>query len=215
MFVCCRKDPKFKPKSTKVKYTEKRFGDLNIMYDVLQAYTSNYQVQITMNNDHPLGRLDHWNVSFDWMRGEFIHSLRGAYTHLKDPSKCIYGEQGKYYQDFDFSTVANCERRPVISDLPREMKNDDKVGKLPYCCRNGTVLPKTMNESESRSIFQMQVFKIPPDMNRTAIYPPQNWQVTGILNPVYKCGAPMRVEPSDFPDPSGLQVNITNNIMQW
>ncbi|KAL2943755.1 COBRA-like protein 10 [Bienertia sinuspersici] len=171
-------DKKFKA-NAKVKYSRKKKGDLNIMYDILQAYGNNYLGQVTMDNDHPLGRLDHWNLTWEWMRGEFIYSMKGAYTHLKDPAQCIYG--------------------------PAE---DEKVGKLPYCCRNGTVLPKTMNESESRTMFQLQVFKLPPDLNRTALYPPQNWKLTGVLNPDYKCGPPMRVEASEFPDPSGLQAKV-------
>lgn len=176
------------------------------MYDVMQAFGNNYLAQVTMDNDHPLGRLDHWNLTWEWMRGEFIYTMRGAYTRLKDPAQCLYGPAGQYYSDMDFTQVMNCEKKPIISDLPAEKKEDEKVGKLPYCCKNGTVLPKTMNESESRSIFQVQVFKIPPDMNRTALYPPQNWKLSGVLNPNYKCGPPMRVEPSEFPDPSGLQV---------
>ncbi|KNA13723.1 hypothetical protein SOVF_114240 [Spinacia oleracea] len=207
IYVCCRKDKKFKV-NNRLKYTRKKFGDLNIMYDVLQTSGNNYMAQVTMDNDHPLGRLDHWNLTWEWMRGEFISTMRGAFTHLKDPAQCIYGPAGQYYQDMDFTQVMNCERNPVISDLPAEMKDNEKIGKLPYCCRNGTVLPKTMNETESRSIFQMQVFKIPPDMNRTALYPPQNWKPTGVLNPNYKCGPPMRVEPSEFPDPSGLQAKV-------
>ncbi|GAB2229972.1 hypothetical protein Droror1_Dr00014228 [Drosera rotundifolia] len=213
MYMCCRKDKKFKPKKM-TKFAQRKYGDLNIMYDVLQAYGNNYQAQVTLDNDHPLGRLDHWNLTWEWMRGEFIYSMRGAFTHETDPSECIYGTAGQYYQDFDFSKVNNCERKPSISDLPREMKDDDKVGKLPYCCRNGTILPKTMNESESRSIFQLQVFKLPPDLNRTALYPPQNWKINGLLNPQYKCGAPVRVDPTEFPDPSGLN-SKTLAIASW
>ncbi|KAL9236348.1 hypothetical protein vseg_011031 [Gypsophila vaccaria] len=213
MYVCCRKDKKFKA-NTKIKYSKKRFGDLNIMYDILQAYGNNYQAQVTMENDHPLGRLDHWNLTWEWMRGEFIFSMRGAFTHLKDAAQCIYGPQGQYYQDMDFSNVVSCDKKPVIADLPAEKKDDEKVGKLPFCCRNGTVLPKTMNESESRSIFQLQVFKLPPDLNRTALYPPQNWRLSGVLNPDYKCGPPMRVEASEFPDPSGLQAKVAA-VASW
>ncbi|XP_021758813.1 COBRA-like protein 10 [Chenopodium quinoa] len=207
IYLCCRKDKKFKV-NNKLKYSRKKTGDLNIMYDVLQTNGNNYLAQVTMENDHPLGRLDHWNLTWEWMRGEFISTMRGAFTHLKDPAQCIYGPAGQYYQDMDFTQVMNCERKPIMSDLPAEKKDDEKVGKLPFCCRNGTVLPKTMNESESKSVFQLQVFKIPPDMNRTALYPPQNWKLTGVLNPDYKCGPPMRVEPSEFPDPTGLQAMV-------
>ncbi|GAB4849657.1 COBRA-like protein 10 [Ancistrocladus abbreviatus] len=197
MYMCCRKDKKFKPKVTKTKFAQRRYGDLNFMYDILQAYGNNYMAQVTIDNDHPLGRLDHWNLTWEWMRGEFIYSMRGAFTRMTDPSECVYGTAGQYYQDLDFSKVTNCQKKPIISDLPREMKDDDKLGKLPYCCRNGTILPKTMNESESRSIFQLQ-----------------NWKINGVLNPQYKCGPAVRVDPTEFPDPSGLNAK-TLAVATW
>ncbi|KAI3437100.1 uncharacterized protein J3R85_005841, partial [Psidium guajava] len=205
MLMCCVKDKKKKVKQMKTKFLPRQYGDLTFTYDVLQAYAGNYLAQVTIDNNHPLGRLDHWNLTWEWMRGEFIHSMRGAYTHKKDPSECIYGAAGQYYKDFDFSQVMNCEKKPVIADLPADRANDTQVGKLPYCCRNGTILPAFMDESKSRSIFQLQVYKIPPDMNRTALTPPQRWKIVGVLNPEYKCGAPIRVDPTQFPDPSGLQ----------
>ncbi|KAA8523718.1 hypothetical protein F0562_010141 [Nyssa sinensis] len=212
--VCCKKDPKFKVKSTKTKFLPRRYGDLSFTYDVLQAFGGNYLAQVTIDNNHPLGRLDHWNLTWEWMRGEFIYSMRGAYTHKKDPSECIYGAQGEYYKDFDFTQVMNCQKKPIIADLPTEMANDEKVGKLPYCCRNGSLLPTTMNETKARAIFQLQVYKMPPDLNRTALNPPQNWKINGVLNPDYKCGAPIRVDPSEFPDPSGLQAT-SSAVASW
>ncbi|KAG5551116.1 hypothetical protein RHGRI_009515 [Rhododendron griersonianum] len=197
-------DPKFKTKVTKTKFMPRQYGDLSLTYDVLQAYEGYYQAQVTMDNFHPLGRLDHWNLTWEWMRGEFIYTMRGAYTHKKDSSDCIYGPQGQYYQSFDFTPVMNCERKPIIADLPAERVNDDKVGKLPYCCRNGSLLPTIMNETQSRSIFQLQVQKMPPDLNRTAFYPPQRWKINGVLNPEYKCGPPIRIDPTEFSDTSGL-----------
>ncbi|XP_030522750.2 COBRA-like protein 10 [Rhodamnia argentea] len=214
MLVCCVKDKKKKVKQTKNKFLPRQYGDLTFTYDVLQAYSGNYLAQVTIDNNHPLGRLDHWNLTWEWMRGEFIYSMRGAYTHKKDPSECIYGAAGQYYKDFDFSQVMNCEKKPIIADLPADRANDTQVGKLPYCCRNGTILPAFMDESKSRSIFQLQVYKIPPDMNRTALTPPQRWKIDGVLNPEYKCGAPIRVDPTQFPDPSGLQAT-SSAIASW
>ncbi|CAA6675706.1 unnamed protein product [Spirodela intermedia] len=46
--------------------------------------------------------------------------MKGAYTHLKDASSCIYGEASTFYQSLDFAAVLNCQRRPVIADLPPE-----------------------------------------------------------------------------------------------
>ncbi|XP_019183069.1 PREDICTED: COBRA-like protein 10 [Ipomoea nil] len=215
MSVCCKKDPKFKPKKEKkTKFLPKQAADLSFTYDVLSAYENKYQVQVTIDNDSPLGRLDQWNLTWQWMRNEFIYTMKGAFPHVKDPSQCIYGPQGKYYQDFDFTNVLNCQPRPVISDLPPQFVDDKKIGKLPFCCRNGTLLPKTMNKTKSKSIFQMEVFKLPPDLNRTAITPPQKWKITGRLNPTYKCGPPMRIDPSEFPDPMGTAMTTTA-VASW
>ncbi|ONI13141.1 hypothetical protein PRUPE_4G205300 [Prunus persica] len=215
MFVCCRKDPKFKAKKIeKTKFMPKQNGDLSITYDVLQTFANNYLAQVTIDNIHPLGRLDHWNITWEWMKGEFINNMRGAYTHKKDSTECLYGMAGKFYKDLDFSQVMNCEKRPVITDLPADRKDDPKVGKLPRCCRNGTILPGLMDKSQSQSIFQLQVFKLPPDDNRTALTPPQKWKINGALNPSYKCGPPIRIDPTQFPDPSGLQATSAS-VASW
>ncbi|KAH0751413.1 hypothetical protein KY285_004561 [Solanum tuberosum] len=214
MQMCCKKDPKFKPKNTSIKFMERQNGDLSFTYDVLSAFENKYQAQVTIDNISPLGRLDRWNLTWEWMRNEFIYSMKGAYTHKKDPSECIYGPQGQYYKDFDFSVVMSCQKKPVISDLPPEMENNDKLGKLPFCCKNGALLPTTMNGTKARSIFQMEVFKLPPDMNRTALYPPQNWKIEGRVNPSYKCGPPIRVDPTGFPDPSKIGITL-NAVASW
>lgn len=51
-------------------------------------------------------------------------------------------------------------------------------------------------------------------MNRTALNPPERWKIVGLLNPDYKCGPPIRVEETEFPDPSGLQAT-TSAIASW
>ncbi|OMO76713.1 Glycosyl-phosphatidyl inositol-anchored, plant [Corchorus capsularis] len=205
MYVCCVKDPKFKAKELKSKFLPRQKGDLSISYDVTQAYGNNYMAQVTIQNSNPLGRLDHWNLTWEWMRGEFIYSMKGAYVRDVDHGGCLYGLAGQYYKEMDFSQVLNCQKKPIIFDLPAEKANDTQLGKIPFCCKNGTVLPETMDGSKSKSVFQVQVFKIPPDLNRTAIYPPQKWKIEGVLNPDYKCGAPIRVDPTQTPDSNGLQ----------
>ncbi|GAV60659.1 COBRA domain-containing protein [Cephalotus follicularis] len=214
MYVCCKKNPKYKQKPIKTKYLPRQNGDLSLTYDVLQSFSGNYLAQVTIDNNNPLGRLDHWNLTWEWMRGEFIYSMKGAYTHKRDISECIYGPTGLYFKDFDFTNVMNCEKRPVISDLPAEFKNDSKVGRLPFCCRNGTVLPTLMDETQARSIFQLLVYKMPADSSRTTLTPPQKWHINGVINPDYKCGPPIRVDPTEFPDPSGLQSTSTA-IASW
>ncbi|XAR49666.1 hypothetical protein NMG60_11032932 [Bertholletia excelsa] len=205
MQVCCTKDPKFKTNiTTDEEFLPRQNGDLSIMYDVIRAYDSNYWAQVTISNNNPLGRLDNWKLSWDWMRDEFIYTMKGAYPFLVDSSDCIFGRQGQYYKELDFSNVLNCERRPTLIDLPVEKTNDTTLGMIPFCCRNGTILPPQMDPSKSNSSFQINVFKMPPDMNRSQLSPPQNWKINGTLNPDYICGPPMRVSPSLFPDSSGL-----------
>lgn len=208
--VCCMPDPDFN--NTEIidnEFLPRQNGDLTIMYDVIRSYSSNYMAQVTMENHNPLGRLDNWKLSFDWMRDEFIDTMTGAYPSLVDSSDCIEGPQAKYYQALDFSNVLSCARRPTIIDLPLTKYNDSAFGFKPYCCRNGTILPKSMDPSKSISAFQMQVYKMPPDLNISALSPPQNWRISGSLNPDYKCGPPVRVSPSQFVDPSGLPANKT------
>lgn len=214
MYACCVKDPKYKVNATKTKFLARQTGDLTFSYDVIKAYTDNYLAQVTIENGSPLGRLDHWNLTWEWMRGEFIYTMRGAYTHKIDYGDCIYGSAAKQYSSLDFSQVMNCEKRPVITDLPRDRANDSGVGKIPYCCRNGTILPAIMDPSQSKSVFQVQVYKLPPDMNQTALHPPEKWEIVGALNPDYKCGPPKRVDPTEFPDTNGLQV-VTLAIASW
>ncbi|ONK63295.1 uncharacterized protein A4U43_C07F13490 [Asparagus officinalis] len=72
-----------------------------------------------------------------------------------------------------------------------------------------------MDPSQTKSAFQMQVFKMPPDLNRTKVLPPQNWKIVGgALNPSYRCGQPIRVNPTLFPDPSGLD-SSTLAVATW
>ncbi|XP_010670913.1 COBRA-like protein 7 [Beta vulgaris subsp. vulgaris] len=208
--TCCSRDPDFKPNMTiSDKFLPRQKGDLTIMYDVTKSYEGNYWAQVTMTNHNPLGRLDYWNLNWDWMQDEFIVAMKGAYTDIVDANDCINGPQAAQYPGLDWSTVLNCERRPTIIDLPPQLANDTNLGKIPYCCRNGTILPPGMDESKSVSAFLIQVNKMPPKLNQSLIDPPQNWQIKGILNPTYKCGPPVRVSPSEFPSTSGVPVNAT------
>ncbi|MED6124906.1 hypothetical protein PIB30_063361 [Stylosanthes scabra] len=209
MYACCKRDAKSKAGASKKKYQARQKGDLSIMYDVLQVYPNNYFAQVTMENRNPLGRLDRWNLTWEWTRGEFIYSIKGAFTRHVDASPCIFGPAGEYYKDFDFSKVINCQKNPVISDLPPDKVDDPEIGKIPFCCRNGSLLSPLMDPNQAKSVFTLQVFKIPPDSSsRTSIYPPQRWRVSGILNPDYKCNPPMQVEPSRSPDARGVEASV-------
>ncbi|KAL5541906.1 hypothetical protein UlMin_009616 [Ulmus minor] len=210
MQVCCTLNPNFKSNITVGdEFLPRQSGDLTIMYDVIRTYEANYMAQVTISNHNSLGRLDNWKLSWDWMQNEFIYSMKGAYPAVVDSSDCVFGPQGVYYKELDFANVLNCERRPTIIDLPPTKYNDTILGLVPYCCRNGTILPPLMDASKSISSFQMEVYKMPPNLNRSELFPPQNWKINGTLNPDYKCGAPVRVSPSEFPDKSGLPLNST------
>ncbi|OEL28027.1 COBRA-like protein 7 [Dichanthelium oligosanthes] len=198
-------------------FLPRRTGDLVITYDVLQSYDdTTYLALVTLDNGAPLGRLDGWQLSWAWERREFIKSMRGAYPKEVGAAACLYGAQGQYYKDLDFSKVLNCERTPVVVDLPPSRANDADIGRINHCCRNGTILPKSMDVAQSKSAFQMEVYKMPPDLNRTKLYPPASFQVHGAspLNPDYKCGQPIPVSPSEFPDPSGL-ASTTVAVATW
>ncbi|XP_010440388.1 PREDICTED: COBRA-like protein 9 [Camelina sativa] len=213
--TCCTRDASIKVNTTiTTKFFPRQPGDLTIMYDVIRAYDQNYLTEVTMENHNPLGRLDHWELSFDWMRDEFIQKMQGAYPTVVDATKCIFGPQSLIYTGLDFADVLTCERRPVIIDLPPTKKDDPILGKIPFCCRNGTILPPTMDPSKSVSVFTMQVSKMPPDFNRSALFPPQNWRIKGTLNPDYACGPPVRVSPTFYPDPSGMPTN-KSSFASW
>ncbi|XP_057473828.1 COBRA-like protein 7 [Actinidia eriantha] len=215
LHLCCIKAASNSPNTPLNKDLEPRkTGDVTIMYDVIKSDDTNYWAQVTISNYNPIGRLDNWHLSWDWMRDEFIHSMRGAYPYIIDTSDCIFGRQGQYYQGMDFSTALNCERAPIIIDLPLTKANDTNLGLVPFCCRNGTILPPEMDHTKSKSAFLMQVFKMPPDVNRTQITPPQNWKINGTSSPDYQCGPPLRVDPSLFPDPSGLP-SASAAIASW
>ncbi|KAL6657302.1 hypothetical protein ACP70R_005082 [Stipagrostis hirtigluma subsp. patula] len=191
-------------------------GDLVITYDVLQAHETTYLALVTLENNAPLGRLDGWQLSWEWRRGEFINSMRGAYPLVVDASGCLFGPQGQRYQSLDFSKVLNCDRTPVVLDLPPSHAGDADIGRIDHCCRNGTILPKSMDAAQSKSAFQMEVYKMPPDLNRTTLHPPANFKVAGAspLNQEYACGQPVPVSPTEFPDPSGL-ASTTLAIATW
>ncbi|XP_075507240.1 COBRA-like protein 7 [Primulina tabacum] len=195
-------------------FSQLQNGDLSIMYDVTSTYESYYWVQVTISNQNPFGRLDNWNLKWDWMEGEFINSMRGAYPKVIDAGDCIFGDQGNFYKNFDFSKVLSCDRTPTIMDLPLSRTNDTNFGLIPFCCRDGTILSPFMDLRRSKSAFQMQVYKMPPNLNSTHLTPPRNWKINSTVGPDYQCGQPIRVIPNHFPDPSGLP-STTSTVASW
>ncbi|PIN24168.1 hypothetical protein CDL12_03118 [Handroanthus impetiginosus] len=213
--VCCLPDPNAKTDvSRTVNYSPLQTGDLTIMYDVTMTYESNYWAQVTITNHNPFSRLENWNLSFDWMENEFINAMRGAYPKVVNTNDCLFGSQGEFYKEFDFSKALSCDKRPTIIDLPLSKANDTNLGLVPFCCRNGTILPPSMDLMKSKSSFQMQVYKMPPGLNRTQLSPPRNWKINSTIGAEYLCGHPIRVPPTLFPEATGLPVG-TAAVATW
>ncbi|KAJ4775971.1 Protein COBRA [Rhynchospora pubera] len=197
-------------------YRPRNTGNITISYDVLLTYPGSYLAQVTIENKDMLTRLDGWQLSWKWKRNEFIYQIKGAYTTVTGSSECLFGPQGKYYQGMDFTNVTNCQRNPTMIDLPPWRYNDSDVGRIPFCCRNGTIYPKMVNASAYKAAFQMLVFKMPPDLDRFRLYSPQNFTLTSTnrLSHKYNCSEPLFVNPNEFPDPSGLTTNATA-VASW
>lgn len=205
MRLCCTEDSTERSNITiGDDFQPLQHGDVTIMYDVIRSYKTDYWAQVNISNHNPLARLDDWKLSWEWKMDEFIYAMKGAYPSVVDIRDCIYGKPGEHYKDMDFSNALNCERSPTIVDLPPTMANNPDLGLIPFCCRNGTILPPTMDRNRSLSVFQLQVFKMPTEFNRTVLIPPQNWKIRGKVNQDYQCAPPVRVSSTLFPNPSGL-----------
>ncbi|KAI3861828.1 hypothetical protein MKW92_041644 [Papaver armeniacum] len=215
MYACCLKEPGFVTTVTSGDYQPRKQGDLVIFYDIVRSFDSEYDAQVSIQNYNSLGRLDNWKLSWTWMGDEFIKTMRGAYPSILGSGECIFGPQGRFYKDMNLSNVLNCQRNPTFVDLPRAKTYDSTLGMIPFCCRDGTILPPSMDPSKSISMFQLQVQKMPPFLNRTVLVPPHNFQIKGsTFNPDFKCGSPIFVTPSLFRHPSGLPVNETA-VASW
>ncbi|KAI3844943.1 hypothetical protein MKX03_019318 [Papaver bracteatum] len=209
-FICGHpkmQDPDYLSNVISERFLPREEGDIEIMYDILRSYDSEYVAQVSVSNYNPLGRLDYWKLSWMRKRQEFITTMKGAYPSIVDSRDCLFGPQGVYYKDMDFNNVLNCQKNPTIVDLPLEKTNDSTLGGMLFCCKNGTILPPSMGPSRSTSIFQLTVKKMPPHLSRTDLVAPQDFQINGKFIPDIKCGLPKLVSPSSFPDISGLPIN--------
>lgn len=218
MHLCYIKDASFGSNITlENEFLLRQDGDITIMYEVMRSYETHYWAQVSISNHNTLRRLDNWKQSWEWTRDEFIYAMKGAYPYVVDTSDCIFGRQGQFYKEIDFSAALNCERRPTIIDSPQTRANDTNLGRIPFCCRNGTILPPNMDPRKSKTNFQIQVYKMPPDLNKSELIPHQKCKIiSGTPNPdyQYQCGPPVRVSPSTFPDSSGLPTE-SRSIASW
>ncbi|KAH6822896.1 COBRA-like protein-7 precursor [Perilla frutescens var. hirtella] len=148
MSICCIVDSNTRTNITLgEEFSPLQQGDLTIMYDVLMTYDINYFARVTISNHNPFGRLDNWKLSWEWMQGEFITSMRGAYLDVVNTGGCIFGTQAETdaYRDFDFSKVLICDPRPTILDLPPSMANDSAKISHDSANKIGNDNAKTLN----------------------------------------------------------------------
>lgn len=190
-------------------------GDILVTYDVRQAYASNYRALVTISNESPYGRIDNWNLQWNWTEGEFIYTMQGARPKVADTQVCVAGEAGTNYPPsatMDINSAISCSTSPVIADVPLEKQNDTLVGNVKHCCRNGTILPAVIDPSKSKSAFTMNVFKLPPYAGDSMhLVPPSNFRIG---DGVYTCGAPRLIAPSLFFSDSSLDYS-ENALKTW
>ncbi|BBM98965.1 hypothetical protein MPTK1_1g17600 [Marchantia polymorpha subsp. ruderalis] len=199
MVVCCTEN------RTKVEternYLRRQVGDINIFYDVLAPYGNSYTARVTIDMDDPIGRIDHWNLTWSWMFNEFISSMQGAQTLEQVQEDCLTGPIFEAYPDMDFSTVMSCQSTPSIVDLDSSAAFNP--ANPPGCCRNGSLLPAAIDPKATKSVFTMTVMKGRTQVGRDIIDPPGGWHITELNKPgeEYKCGGARLVEPTQFPGP--------------
>lgn len=65
MYVYCAWDSKLKPNmtDTNTRFLPRQHADLNIFYDVKQAFIDHYFIQVTMDNNYPISHIDNWNLT--------------------------------------------------------------------------------------------------------------------------------------------------------
>ena len=177
-------------------------------------------MQVTITNNMPITRIDHWNLSWTWQENEFIDTIQGAQTFDSDIKVCVNGLAGRTYSAGpDVNKAACCSTSPVILDLPTDRTNDTLIGGIKNCCKNGTIYPAIIDPSKTKAAFLMNVYKCPPaSTDMTYLIPPVDWMFGDGSNSTdgyYNCSQPRLIEPSVFPDPGLDLIHTTTAVKTW
>lgn len=177
-------------------------------------------VQVTISNNMPVTRIDHWNLSWTWTESEFINTIMGAQTFEADIKTCVNGLAGRTYAAGpDVNKAACCSMNPIILDLPTDRTNDTNIGGIKNCCKNGTIYPAIIDPKKTKAAFLMNVYKVPPgSTDMTYVIPPVDFKFGDGANTTdgyYTCGQPRLIQPTVYPDPWNSLIHQTSAIKTW
>jgi hypothetical protein len=191
-----------------------------VIVDLELNFVFFFGVQVTISNNMPVTRIDHWNLSWTWTENEFINTIQGAQTFEADIKTCVNGLAGRTYSTGpDVNKVACCSLQPIILDLPVDRTNDTIIGGIKNCCKNGTIFPAIIDPSKTKSAFLMNVYKVPPAADdMTYIVPPADFVFDDGSNATdgyYACGPPRLIVPTVYYDPSNSLIHQTSAVKTW
>ncbi|KAG0631966.1 hypothetical protein M758_1G294500 [Ceratodon purpureus] len=221
MYTCClEKNRNITLTDDGETYLPEEAGNITILYDVTQSYENNYMAMVTISNNMPITRIDHWNLSWTWTENEFINSIMGAQTFEADIKTCVNGLPGRTYAAGpDVNKAACCSVNPIILDLPLDRTNDTNIGGIKNCCKNGTIYPAIIDPKKTKSAFLMNVYKVPPgSTDMTYVVPPVDFKFGDGANTTdgyYTCGKPRLIKPTVYPDPWNSLIHQTSAVKTW
>jgi hypothetical protein len=221
MYTCCiEKNRNITLTDDEETYLPPEIGNITILYDVMQSYEMNYMAQVTITNNMPVTRIDHWNLSWTWQESEFINTIQGAQTYEADIKTCVKGLAGRAYPGGpDVNKAACCSMKPVILDLPTDRTNDTNIGGIKNCCKNGTIYPAIIDPHKTQASFLMNIYKVPPgNADMTYVIPPLEWKFGDGPNTTdgyYTCGQPRLIAPTVYPDPWNSLIHSTAAVKTW
>lgn len=221
MWVCClEKNRNITLSDDEENYLPPEKGNITILYDVTGAYEKNYMATVSITNNMPVTRIDHWNLSWTWQEDEFINTIKGAQTYEADIKTCVRGIAGRTYSEGpDINKAASCALRPVILDLPTDRTNDTNLGMVKNCCKNGTIYPAIIDPKKTTAAFEINVYKVPPgDDDITHVVPPGDFKFgdgSNTTDGYYTCGKPRLIEPTVYGDPWNSLIHRRSAVKTW